>query len=82
MFSCRDATSLMSDEREGHLSGGARLKYRFHMLICAHCRAFRRQLDMTVAIVKSLPRVEISPAAEDELVAAFRTRATRPGEPR
>jgi hypothetical protein len=80
MFSCRDATSLMTDEREGHLSGGARFKYRVHMLICGHCRAFRRQLEETIGIVKDLPRPELPRETEDELAAAFRARATRSGE--
>ncbi len=80
MFSCRDATSLMTDEREGRLSGGVRFKYRFHMMICGHCRAFRRQLDQTIAIVKGLPRAEIPSETEDKVVGAFRARATRSGE--
>jgi hypothetical protein len=79
MFSCRNATSLMTDEREGRLSGGVRLKYRLHMLVCGHCKTFRRQLDRTIAIVKGLPRTEIPRETEDDLVAAFRARATRSG---
>ncbi len=77
MFSCRDATNLMTDEREGRLSGGLRFKYACHMLICGHCKAFRRQLVETVAIVKEIPRDEIPPKTEEALVAAFRVRSTR-----
>jgi hypothetical protein len=80
MFSCRDATSLMTDEREDRLSGAVRLKYRFHMLVCPHCKAYRRQLDETVTLVGELARTEIPPEIEDKLAAAFRTRADRPGD--
>ena len=74
MFSCRDATNLMSDEREGRLAGGTRFKYACHMIICGHCRAFRRQLVETIAIVKEIPREEIPTKTEDEILAAFRAR--------
>ena len=80
MFSCRDATNLMTEEREGRLAGGTRFKYACHMIICGHCRAFRRQLVETIAIVKEIPREEIPAKTEDEIVAAFRARANR-GEP-
>jgi hypothetical protein len=72
MFSCRDATNLMTDESEGKLAGS--FKYRFHMAICAHCRAFQRQLRAAIALAKSIPREHEAPApeVEDRLAAAFR----------
>ena len=76
MFSCRDATNLMTDEGEGALSGGGRFRYRVHMTICAHCRAFRRQLRATIALMKSIPRDDDAPGRdlEDRVVEAFRAR--------
>lgn len=76
MFSCRDATDLMTDESEGALSGGGRLKYRIHMIICAHCRAFRRQLRETVAVVKEIAREPEAPKPEleERVMEAFRAR--------
>ena len=63
-----------SHEREGRLSGGLRFKYACHMLICGHCKAFRRQLRETIAIVKEIPRAEIPSETEHAIVAAFRER--------
>ena len=74
MFSCRDATNLITEETEGALSGGGRFKYRFHMSICPHCKAFRRQLGDAIALVKEIPPEPVPREIEDRLVEAFRDR--------
>jgi hypothetical protein len=81
MLTCRDATNLMTEEGEGTLSRGGRFLYGVHMTICAHCRAFRRQLRETIALAKSIPREHDAPAMEMEerVAAAFRARAKGSG---
>jgi predicted anti-sigma-YlaC factor YlaD len=74
MFSCRDATELMTDEGEGALRGGRRALFRLHMFICGHCRAFRRQVGDAVTLAKEIPTDELPPDAEHRLVEAFRAR--------
>ncbi|HEY8039364.1 MAG TPA: zf-HC2 domain-containing protein [Polyangiaceae bacterium] len=76
MFSCRDATHLMTEEREGTLSGVTKARYRLHMLLCPHCKVYRRQLDQAVELLKEIPRDEapVPPEVEDRLVEAFRKR--------
>jgi hypothetical protein len=71
MFTCRDATEHMTDEREGAPVG---FWYRFHMSICPYCRACRRQLDQAVALVKEIPSEEVSDKVMDAALAAFRAR--------
>lgn len=44
MLSCRQATELMSQERDRTLDLGERLGLRFHVMMCAGCRNFRRQM--------------------------------------
>jgi len=77
MFACRDATELMTEEREGALSGWVRVQFRFHMLICPHCKVCRRQLDEALAVARELPPEEVPPEVEEKAVAAFRTRVPR-----
>jgi hypothetical protein len=77
MFACRDATQRMTDDREGKLEGTEKAKFRFHMFLCARCRAFRRQLDETVALVKEIPAGEVPQELEDELANAFRSRRAK-----
>ena len=76
MFACRDATSLMTEESEGALSGWRLVKYRVHLFICPGCRRYHRQLGETIAVVKEIPREgEPVPAeVEKRLVEAFRAR--------
>jgi hypothetical protein len=75
MFACRDATHLVTDAREGSLSGVLRFRYGFHMLICPHCKAFRRQLEETIAVAKEVAQEEqVAPEAVDRAMEAFRAR--------
>ena len=74
MFTCRDATGHMTDEREGALSGWLRAQYRLHMTLCSHCRAFRRQLDETVSLAREIPRDDVPENVMNAAVAAFRER--------
>jgi hypothetical protein len=75
MFGCRDATLLMTDEREGALSGWVRAKYRAHVFVCVYCRRYRRQLEQTLALSKEVPPDEVPARVEESAVAAFRSRS-------
>ena len=74
MISCRQATASMTEDREGTLVGARRTWFRAHMLICVHCRRYRRQLEATIAAARQLPREEVPTDVEEQLVAAFRAK--------
>jgi len=80
MFSCRQATQLMTEAREGALTGTRRARFATHLVICKGCRAYRRQLDLAVAVTKEVPRDVVPAEVEDRLVAAFRA-ANAPKSP-
>lgn len=44
MLSCRRATELMSQEQDRRLSLRERIGLRIHVLICAGCGNYRRQM--------------------------------------
>lgn len=44
MPSCREAAERLSREQDEADPGGRRLALRMHLLICAHCRRYDRQL--------------------------------------
>lgn len=46
MLSCRQATELMSQEQDRRLSLAERLGLRLHVLICAACENYRRQMGI------------------------------------
>jgi hypothetical protein len=46
IFSCRDAAELASKAIDQRLPLKQRVVTRTHLLICAHCRRFRRQIGL------------------------------------
>ncbi len=46
MLSCREATALMSQEQDRRLGLGERVALRLHVLICAGCNNYRRQMQV------------------------------------
>jgi anti-sigma factor RsiW len=76
MFACRDAHELMTEEQEGALSGWVRARYRFHVAICPHCKAYRRQMDATIDLAKEIPAEPVPETTEERALAAFRARGT------
>ena len=77
MFTCRDATHLMTEADEGALTGLTRFRYALHVTICPHCKACRRQLDQAMALAREIPPVEAPAEIESRAVEAFRARASR-----
>ena len=45
MLTCREASRLMSEARDRSLRWTERLGLRVHLLLCAGCVNFRKQLD-------------------------------------
>jgi uncharacterized Fe-S center protein len=74
MFSCRDATQMITDEREGALVGWRGVRYRIHMTICVHCRRCKRQLEEAVHLSTDIAAEEVSKEIEEKALAAFRSR--------
>jgi hypothetical protein len=46
MISCKEASELLSQSQDRALSLRERLGLRFHLLYCAGCRNFRRQMEV------------------------------------
>jgi hypothetical protein len=80
MFACRDATDLMTDEREGALRGAQRVMYHLHLLICTYCRTCRRQLDDVVVLARETRSEGGATEAEASVLAALRARQGGRGE--
>jgi hypothetical protein len=46
MLSCQQATELMSQAQDRPLNFGERIGLRLHVLICAGCANYQRQMDV------------------------------------
>jgi hypothetical protein len=44
LFSCREASRLASEALDHPLAVGQRMTLRMHLLMCAACRAYERQI--------------------------------------
>lgn len=55
MLNCRALVACSSDYLDGRLGLLARLDARRHLMFCADCRCFIRQLAVTREVVRHLP---------------------------
>ena len=62
MMTCREATCVLTEQREGTLSGWTRFRYRVHLGMCSSCRAYVRGFDQLLQALSAIP-AEVPPAA-------------------
>lgn len=72
MLTCREATALATEAAEGALPRGRRLQLWVHLMSCAACRRYRRQIAMTRAVVRELARRQPQPAVPGAVREAYR----------
>jgi hypothetical protein len=73
-MTCRQATCLVTEEREGQLSAWRRWRYRLHLSMCGRCRAYVRGFDQ---VLEALPSLRAEPPPDelcDTLCARLRSR--------
>ena len=54
-MSCRELAELISDHLEGRLGFVDRVRFQLHLGICAHCRAYLKQMRGLVRALGALP---------------------------
>jgi anti-sigma factor RsiW len=79
MLTCQQLTELVTDYLEGRLSLLERVSFQIHIGMCRGCRAYLRQMKMTVRTLGKVPRDPIPEAVRDELLARFRDMRPREG---
>lgn len=72
MLTCQGLTELVTDYLEERLSFMDRLRFRAHIGMCRHCRAYLDQMKQTIRVLGKLPADPIPPDVRDELLACFR----------
>jgi predicted anti-sigma-YlaC factor YlaD len=76
MLTCKEITELVTDYLEGRMSFARRVSFHLHLGTCRHCRAYLRQMKMTVRTLGKLADEPIPISLRDEL--AVRLRHMRP----
>jgi hypothetical protein len=74
---CEEASELASRELDEPLSGLERLALRGHLLACASCRRFRRQIGMIRTAARLRDRSPAGPHPDDALSNEARRRIAR-----
>ncbi len=72
MLTCKEITEFVTDYLEGRMPFTRRLKFCLHLGMCDRCRAYLRQMKMTVRTLGKLPDEPIPPDVREELLARFR----------
>jgi anti-sigma factor ChrR (cupin superfamily) len=74
MLSCRDVVTLATDYAEGRLSWQSRIQMRLHLLMCAFCRRYLKQMDLTKSLLGRLGKNPDRPEVPPSIREAFRNR--------
>lgn len=73
MLSCRDITEIVTDYLEGRMSFANRVRFHMHLGMCRHCRAYLRQMRLTIQTLGRLPAEPMPVEIRDDLLRRFRT---------
>ena len=71
---CAEVAETSTDYLDGTLPADDRERFELHLAGCAPCRAALHQLRTLLGLAGRLPTPQLSPAAREQLVAAFRAR--------
>ena len=72
-LSCQELVELVTDYLEGALSPGDLRRFEEHIARCDACTEYLRQIRETIRIVGAITPEDLSPQAEAELLAVFRS---------
>ncbi len=73
MLTCQEVTELVTDYLEGRQPLVQRLRFQLHLGMCRHCRAYLRQMKITVEALGSLAGEAIPPEMSHEVLDRLRT---------
>ena len=73
MLCCRDLTELVTEYLERRLALWDRLRFQMHVVMCGHCRAYLKQMQVTVDALGEMPDEPIPDDVREQLLQQFRT---------
>lgn len=72
MLTCQQIATLLTDYLEGRLSFWDRMALRLHLGMCTSCRAYLRQLKLTIGTTRQIDPGEVPPDVMEALIQRFR----------
>lgn len=80
-LSCQALVELVTEYLEGALAPADRLAFERHIVICPPCRGYLTQVRRTAEVGGAVPGEDLSPALQEQIVAAFRDWKRERGSP-
>lgn len=71
-LSCQELVELVTDYFEDALTDEDRRRFEEHVATCSGCSAYVEQMRQTIRVAGELRPEDLSPAAEQALLDAFR----------
>lgn len=71
-LTCQELVELVTEYLEGSLPAAERARFEEHVMTCPPCRIHIDQMRRTISVVGRLSEESLSPAAEHDLLDAFR----------
>ncbi len=71
-LTCRQLVELVTDYLEDRLPAAERTRFELHVCTCTGCRVYLAQMRAVIRASGRLAEEDLSPAARDEMLAAFR----------
>ena len=78
MLTCRDIAAQVTNHVEHELSFGQRLRYWMHLVMCAACRRYVRQMRLTSAALRGLGEIRRETPLDETLRDAVRASRDQP----
>ncbi|HKF13603.1 MAG TPA: zf-HC2 domain-containing protein [Gaiellaceae bacterium] len=72
-MSCQELVELVTAYLEDALSGEERRRFQDHLADCATCQVYVEQIRATIRVAGRVTAEDLSPEAERDLLAAFRS---------
>ena len=70
-MTCQQMVELVTHYLEGRLPAAEAARFEGHLAGCEGCQAYVEQMRSLIAELGALPEIELSPALEADLLAAF-----------
>ncbi|WP_300629714.1 zf-HC2 domain-containing protein [Pseudomonas sp.] len=69
MLTCKELVARSSDHLDGQLTLRERLLVRHHLMFCANCRRYIRQMRLMQATLKVMPQADEEPVEKLDALA-------------
>jgi predicted anti-sigma-YlaC factor YlaD len=71
-MACKEFVELVTEYLDGALSPEDSVRFEEHLALCDGCSIYLEQMRRTIGLLGHLPEESIPPAAQEELLQAFR----------